>query len=113
MNDPNPLSPATQSVPLPAVTEGVVELAPAEKTKEIPAPKLRQAIPHKSYHFKTVKAYLVAAKKAFNRDDYREFISITEDALRRIRAGSLQASAEIQQKLSRYETFGYGLLEND
>ncbi|HIJ96208.1 MAG TPA: hypothetical protein HPP94_10840 [Desulfuromonadales bacterium] len=113
MNDPNPLSPPTQSVSQPTVTEVVVELPPAVKTKEKPAPTLRQAIPHKSYHFKTAKAYLVAAKKAFSRDDYREFISITQDALRRIRAGSLQASAEIQQKLSRYETFGYGLLENN
>jgi hypothetical protein len=111
MNDPNPLSPPTQAVPQTPATEALTVASPVEKRKEKPARKPRQAIPHKSYHFKTVKAYLVAAKKAFNRDDYREFLSITEDALRRIRAGTLQASAEIQQRLTRYETFGYGLLD--
>jgi hypothetical protein len=111
MNEPNPLSPPTQPVPQPTVTEEVTATPPVEKIKEKSSLKPKQAIPHKNYHFKTVKAYVVAAKKAFNRDDYREFLSITGDALRRIRAGTLQASAEIQQKLTRYETFGYGLLE--
>lgn len=111
MNDPNPLSPPTQSVPQTSVTEGFAVVPYVDKRKEKPLLKPRQALPHKSYHFKTVNAYMVAAKKAFNRDDYKEFLSISEDALRRIRAGTLQASAEMKQKLTNYERFGYGLLE--
>jgi len=98
MADPNPLSPPTQQ-------------RSAEQPKEQMQPQYGITIPEKHYHFKTVKAYILEAKKAFNQDDYIEFLSITEDALRRINAGKLKASNKAKQKLEKYRSFGYGLLE--
>lgn len=60
-----------------------------------------------------MKAYIDEAKKAFNQDNYLRFISITEDALRRISAGTLKASEKTKQKLEKYKAFGYGLLEKE
>jgi len=113
MNDPNPVSPPTQPQPLPkpTVTEATTATKPAKQIKEQPQP--RPAVPQKSYYFKTAGAYINAAKKAFARDDYIEFLSITEDALRRIGAGTLKASMKTKQKLVRYKAFGYGLLEKN
>jgi hypothetical protein len=102
-DNPNPISPPTQLLPPPAAT--VVTAKPAEKAA------VRPVIPQKSYGYKTVKAYIDAAKKAFFRDDYSEFLAVTEDALRRIDAGTLKASKKTKQKLARYKVFGYGLLE--
>jgi hypothetical protein len=107
MDDPNPLSPPTQPVPQPAATE----VLPAKEIKDQPQPK--PAIPRKKYHFTTVRAYIDAAKKAFIQDDYRKFLSITEDALRRIHAGTLKASKKARQKLVNYKVLGYGLLEKN
>jgi hypothetical protein len=104
MGNPNPLSPPTQPVPT---------TPPAEQVKEQLQTQPRFAIPHKHYHFKTVKAYIDEAKKAFNQDNYLRFISITEDALRRISAGTLKASEKTKQKLEKYKAFGYGLLEKE
>jgi hypothetical protein len=110
MNSPEPLSPPTQPQP---VAQPVVEAAaparPAKKIDEQLRPK--PAVPQKDYNLKTAKAYIIAAKKAFVRDDYREFIAIAEDALRRVSAGTLKASRKTRQKLISYKTFGYGLLE--
>ena len=104
MGNPDPLSPPTQPVP-PTVSadqvNGKVQVKPG------------RAIPHKSYHFKTVKAYISAAKKAFSLDDYLKFVSVTEDALRRISAGTLKASEKAKQKLEKFRAFGYGLLEKE
>jgi hypothetical protein len=111
MDNPNPLSPPTQTVPQPAVTEVSPATKPANQIKE--QPRHRSAIPKKSYYFKTSGAYINAAKKAFAGDDYIEFLSITEDALRRISAGTLKASMKTKQKLVRYKAFGYGLLEKN
>lgn len=111
MNNPNPLSPPTQPVPQPTVTEVTTTTKPAKQIKEQPRPK--SAIPQKSYHFKTVRAYINAAKKAFAQDDYMEFISITEDALRRISAGTLKASKKTERKLAKYKVFGYELLDKN
>jgi len=111
MNNPNPVSPPTQPVPQPTATKVTTATEPAKQIKEQPQP--RSAIPQKSYYFKTAGAYINAAKKAFARDDYIEFISITEDALRRISAGKLKASMKTKQKLVRYKAFGYGLLEKN
>lgn len=111
MNNPNPLSPPTQPVPKPAATETTTVTKPAKQIKEQPRP--RSAIPQKSYNFKTVTAYINAAKKAFARDDYPEFLSITEDALRRISAGTLKASKKTERKLTKYKVLGYGLLEKN
>jgi len=111
MNNPNPISPPTQPVRQPTVTEVTTPTKPAKQIKERPQPK--SAIPHKSYYFKTVRAYINAAKRAFARDDYIEFISITEDALRRISAGTLKASKKTKQKLAKYKVLGYGLLEKN
>ena len=98
MTNPNPLSPPTQ-------------LQSAEQPKEQPQPQNEISIPQKHYHFKTVKAYILEAKKAFNEDNYTEFLSIAEDALRRINAGKLKASDKAKKKLEKYRTFGYELLE--
>ena len=111
MDNPNPLSPPTQPVPQPTVTEVTTATKPAKQIKEQPQP--RSAIPKKSYNFKTAGAYIKAANKAFTQDDYMEFLSITEDALRRISAGTLKASMKTKQKLVRYKAFGYGLLEKN
>lgn len=104
MDNPNQLSPPTQPVPA---------AKPADQIKEQARTKPGLAIPHKSYHFKTVKAYINAAKNAFNRDDYLKFLSVTEDALRRINAGKLKASEKAKQQLEKYKNFGYGLLEKE
>lgn len=109
MDNPDPLSPLTQPVSHPAVTEATATARPAKQIKKQPQPK--SAIPQKRYYFKTSRAYITAAKKAFVRDDYREFLSITEDALGRIHAGTLKASRKTRQQLTGYKVFGYGLLE--
>jgi hypothetical protein len=111
MNNPNPLSPPTQPVPQPTVTETTTATKPEKQSKEQPRP--RSTIPQKSYYFKTATAYISAAKKAFARDDYLEFLSITEDALRRISAGTLKASKKTERKLTKYKVLGYGLLEKN
>jgi len=98
IGNPNPLSPPTQQ-------------QTAEQPKEQAQPQNETTIPQKHYHFKTVKAYILEAKKAFNEDNYTEFLSITEDALRRITAGKLKASDKAKRKLEKYRLFGYGLLE--
>ncbi|MDO9307479.1 MAG: hypothetical protein Q7V04_00295 [Deltaproteobacteria bacterium] len=117
MDNPSPISPPTQAIPKPEVIKVITEAVPVEQVKEQPRPKPqlqtppKPAIPKKSYNFKTVGAYVNAAKKAFIQDDYREFISITENALGRIDAGTLKASKKTRQKLTNYRTFGYGLLQ--
>ena len=111
MNNPNPLSPPAQLVPQPTVREVTTTTKPAKQIKE--RPQIKSAIPQKRYYFKTGRAYINAAKKAFVQDDYIGFISITEDALRRISAGTLKASKKTEQKLVRYKAFGYGLLEKN
>jgi hypothetical protein len=111
MDKPNPVSPPTRPVPQPTVPEVTPATKPAKQIKLQPEPK--PAIPQKSYHFKTVGAYIDAANKAFTQDDYRAFLSITEDALRRVNAGTLKASKKTRQKLVKYKVFGYGLLEKN
>ncbi|MBL0225786.1 MAG: hypothetical protein IPQ16_09495 [Geobacteraceae bacterium] len=110
MNSPDPLSPPTQPVIQQAAPE-TPSARPETLSNKKPQPK--PAVPHKKYDFKTVSAYINAAKRAFSRDDYREFIAITEDALRRIDAGTLKASRKSKQRLSGYKIFGYGLLEKN
>jgi hypothetical protein len=109
MDNRNPISPPTKTAPQPTGTEATTTTRPATQTKEQPQPK--PAIPQKSHYFKSGSAYINAAKKAFVKDDYVEFLSITEDALRRISAGTLKVSKKTQQKLVRYKVLGYGLLE--
>lgn len=115
MDNPSPISPPTQAIPKPEVIKEIPEAIPVEQIKEQPRPQPqtppKPAIPKKSYNFKTVGAYVNAAKKAFIQDDYREFISITENALGRIDAGTLKASKKTRQKLINYRTYGYGLLQ--
>jgi len=111
MDNPNPLSPPTQPVPQPTVKEVTTTTEPAKQIKEQPRPK--PTVPQKRYFFKTAGMYIVAAKKAFARDDYIEFISITEDAQRRISAGTLKASKKTKLTLARYKVFGYNLLEKN
>jgi len=102
----NPLSPPTQ--PSTAATSASPAASTTAKTAR---QQYKPEIPQKKYYYKSVGAYIRAAKKAFSDDDYVEFLSITEDALRRIDAGTLKASANIKHKLNNYKTFGNGLLE--
>jgi hypothetical protein len=111
MGNPSPLSPPTKPVPAPKVVEAAPETKLDKQIKSQPEPKVA-AVPLKNYHFRTVDAYLTAAKKAFIQDDYLGFVSITEDALRRIAAGTLKASPKSKQQLLKYRDFGHGLLGN-
>lgn len=113
MNDPDPLSPPTQPLPAAraALPEATTAARPEKKGRE--QSQRRPAIPQKEYNLKTARAYINAAKKAFVRDNYTEFIAIAEDAVRRINAGTLKASRKNRQQLVRYKVFGYGLLEKD
>jgi hypothetical protein len=108
MVNPNPLSPPTQAVPEPTITETT-----PNKICEPPQAKPKPYIPEKRYNYKTAKSYLIAAKKAFYLDKYIEFLSITEDALRRISDGTLKASKKTKAKLNKFKVFGYGLLVKD
>ncbi len=109
MDNPEPLSPPTQIVPPAVVVQ--VKPAPIPAKPDTDQRVARPVIALKSYNFKTAKEYTNAAKKAFAKDNYREFLSITEDALKRINAGTVKATRETRQKLINYKTFGYGLLE--
>jgi len=105
----NPLSPPTPPVPKSTAATTATSAAPA--TAKPARQQYKPEIPQKKYYYKSVGAYIRAAKKSFSDDDYVEFLSITEDALRRIDAGTLKASANIKHKLSNFKTFGYGLLD--
>ena len=118
MNDPNPLSPPTQPTPPPTAPKetptqpAATPPPPPERVNEQPVPYQKRAVPHKSYYsFKTAKAYLAAADKAYNKGDYRRFLSISEEALNRIHAGTLAASKKAKQKLVRNRAIGRRLLE--
>lgn len=111
MDNPNPISPVTQAIPEPPATHDIPAAVPAEQIAKKPLSQATVAVPIKKYHFKTVGAYISAAKKAFSRDDYSEFVSITDDALRRIGAGTLKASNKSKQKLLKFKAFGQSLLE--
>ena len=112
MDNPSPISPVSQPVPKPTATKEAATPPSGQSKEQLPS-RSKPAVSRKNYHFKTAKEYTAAAKKAFNRDDYPEFLSITEDALRRISAGTIRASKKTQQKLAGYKTFGYGLLEKN
>jgi hypothetical protein len=104
----NPLSPPTKAPePVTTATATPAEAPPARSAQ----PQYIPQIPQKKYYYKTVGAYVRAAKNSFVADDYVEFLSITEDALRRINAGTLKTSANIKHKLHNYKVFGYGLLK--
>jgi hypothetical protein len=112
MNEPNPVSPPVQALPQPLAATAE---SPAEKPHvqaQPPAkPLAKTAIPQKSYKFRSASAYISAAKRAFAQDNYTEFLSISEDALRRIASGTLTVSRKAEQQLIKYKAFGYGLLE--
>jgi len=115
MNNPNPLSPPTQPVPQPKVSEETtptkqVETKSAKPIKDQTHPK--STVHKKRHNSKTARAYINAAKNAFEKDDYEKVVSITEEALKRISAGTLKASKKEKQKLVKYKKVGYGLLQN-
>jgi hypothetical protein len=110
MDKQNPLSPPSPPVPPPTVPAVTTTTKSEQQIKE--QPQTKPVIPKKSYKFKTVEAYIDAANKAFIHEDYISFLSFTEDALRRINAGTLIASKKLKQKLDKYKAVGYGLLEN-
>lgn len=111
MDNPNPLSPPTPVVTPPAAVEPKAVPRPAKQI--LVQKQLKPEIPQKNYNFKSVKAYVQAAKKAFVRDNYTEFISITEDALRRIQSRTLTSSQKTRQQLEKYRNFGYVLLDKN
>jgi hypothetical protein len=100
--NPNPLVPMPTQTPQP-----VVQVKPAAEKPALPL------VMAKYYTFKRVKDYLDAAKKAFARDDYTEFTTLAEDALRRINSGGLKASRKTIRKLEKFRDFGYALLAKD
>ncbi len=106
MNNPSPISPVKP--PPPQTEEKKSTSRPKKSTLPLQA---RPAIPQESYNYKTAKQYITAAKKAFIFDDYMEFMKITEDAVRRIKSGTLKASRKEKVRLEKYKAFGYGLLE--
>jgi hypothetical protein len=110
IDNPSPLSTPTRPVPPTKATVVTPEPDTAKLIKEKPQLQPRPAIPEKWYNLKTAGAYIALANKAFVRDDYREFLAITEDALRRISAGTLKASNKMKQKLLKYGIIGYELL---
>jgi predicted S18 family serine protease len=113
MNDPNPLSPPTQPVPQPTAPKEATTTTPPppEQVREQRAPEQERAVPYKRSSFTTAKAYLAAADKAYNKGDYRRFLSMSEEALSRIRTGTLTASKKAKQKLVRNRALGRKLLE--
>jgi len=112
MKEPDPLSPPTQAQPAPgAVAAEAVPTTARPATKGAQPARPKPAIPQKDYNYKTARAYINAAKKAFNRDDFVEFVAIAEDAVRRMNSGTLKASKKNRQQLVNYKVFGYGLLE--
>lgn len=108
VDKPNPASPPTITVKQQPATE-VTATKPVTPIKG--QPPYRPVISHKAYKFKTAGAYMNAAKIAFVNDEYREFIAISEDALRRIDSGTLVASEKTKLILNKYKTFGYSLLK--
>jgi hypothetical protein len=115
MNDPNPLSPPNQPVPQPTAPKEETTTTPLqpEQFREQRAPHQERAVPHKRSSFTTAKDYLAAADKAYNKGDYRGFLSMSEEALNRIRAGTLTASKKVKQKLARNRALGRKLLEKE
>ena len=113
MNDPNPLSPPSQPAPQPTAPKDATTTPPPppEQVREQRAPHQERAVPDKRSSFTTAKAYLAAADKAYNKGDYRRFLSMSEEALSRIRAGTLTASKKAKQKLARNRDLGRKLLE--
>jgi hypothetical protein len=109
MNDPNPLSPPNQPVPQP--TAPIDTTPPQEQVKEQRVPHQERAVPHNSSSFTTAKAYLTAANTAYNKGDYRRFLTMSEEALSRIRTGTLTATKKAKQKLLRNRDLGRKLLE--
>jgi hypothetical protein len=112
MDNPNPISPPTQPVPHPEMTAVTPTSKPTAQIKEQTQPQHQpnHNIPHKSYHFKTAIEYIDAIKMNFKRENYKKALSITEDALRRIRTGTLKASKKTKQKLNEYKVSGYKLM---
>lgn len=114
MNEPNPISPPTQAIPQPTAQ---VKETPTENQKVQPQqsqhPQAKHAINRKNYKYKSARAYINAAKKAFVQDNYLEFLLITEDALRRINAKTLNASKKLEKQLIKYKAFGHGLIDKD
>jgi hypothetical protein len=107
MDNPNPISPPTQPVPQPAVKEATSTPKPATQIKEQSHPQPKHNIHNKSYRFKSANEYIDAATRSFKRKDYKRALSITEEALRRIRSGTLKASKKTKQKLNEYSASGY------
>jgi len=117
MDNPNPISPPTQPAPQSTVTEATPIPVPSPKAitqfKEQPhsQPYPKHYTQNRSYQFKTAKEYIDSAKIYFKRKDYKKALSITEEALRRIKSGTLKASKKTKQKLNEYRISGYNHLD--
>lgn len=113
MSGPNPLSPPTQPVPQPTAPKEATTTTPPppEQVREQRAPHQERAVPHKSTFFTTANAYLAVADKAYNKGDYSRFLTMSEEALSRIRTGTLTATKKAKQKLLRNRALGRKLLE--
>jgi hypothetical protein len=109
LDERSPLSPPTP--PEQKATATAAPEAPVVANKGQTGRRGQTQIPRKKYYLQSAGAYVRAAKKAFTEDNFVEFVAITEDALARINAGTLKASAQLRHKLNQYKTFGYGMLQ--
>lgn len=110
---PHPANPATNVYhPVAATDNRKVPTLPAATEPAPPAQpvKAQPELKQKKYHLKSVKAYIAAAKRSFVMDDYAEFIAVTEEALRRIDAGTLKVTKQSEDILVKYRVIGYVLL---
>jgi hypothetical protein len=110
LDERNPLSPPTPPAQKATATaqDPPVVARPTQTGRQ---GQTQTQVSRKKYYYRTVGAYLRAAKKAFTEDNFVEFVAITEDALARINAGNLKASANVRHRLNQYQTFGYGMLQ--
>jgi len=111
MDNPNPLTPPSPVTPPepPAKSVTIVPEPPVQlQPKAQPTPK--PVVTPKTYNLTTDKAYIIAANKAYANNDNLEFLAITEEALRRINAGTLKATKKSRQTLEKYKQLGNRIL---
>ncbi len=112
MDNPNPLTPPSPvTPPEPPVKNVIIAPEPVVQTQPKAEPPPKQVVAPKSYNHKTVKAYINAANRAYANSNNLEFLSITEEALRRINSGTLKATEKSRQTLENYKKLGNRILK--
>lgn len=109
MDDPDALAPPGKPGTAPRVAK--VSGTASKQSKDQPGPHTT-VVPRKNHHFKNVSTYLKTAERSFALEDHLGLISISEDALRRIAAGTLKASKKTKKTFLMYQAYGYAALES-